>query len=154
MNNMVQVQERKRLYIGLLGASLLVVGLLTVAIWYLVFSPERSLFYKLVLLALAAVLILAILLAGFGLAGIVLTIIRSRPFALLQGPMRVALNTFFPLVLGLGKIFRIDMDRIKLSFIEVNNDLPLRQVRRQRYIEAARPLRHPCGNGHGRNPGP
>jgi hypothetical protein len=123
MNNMVQVQERKRLYIGLLGASLLVVGLLTVAIWYLVFSPERSLFYKLVLLALAAVLILAILLAGFGLAGIVLTIIRSRPFALLQGPMRVALNTFFPLVLGLGKIFRIDMDRIKLSFIEVNNDL-------------------------------
>lgn len=123
MNNVVQVQERKRLYIGLLGASLLVVGLLAMAVWYLVFNPERSLFYKLVLLALVAVLVMAMLLAGFGLAGIVLTIVRSRPLAPLQGPMRVALNTFFPLVLGLGRIFRIDMDRIKLSFIEVNNDL-------------------------------
>ncbi|WP_309294765.1 DUF116 domain-containing protein [Desulfotruncus alcoholivorax] len=123
MDNLVRMHERKRLYIGLLGASLLIVSMLTVAIWYLVFSPEKSVVYRLVLLALAAVLIIAILLAGFGLAGIVLTIIQSRQFSILQGPMRVALNTFFPLALALGKIFRIDMDRIKGSFIEVNNGL-------------------------------
>ena len=123
MENLVQVQERKRLFIGLLGISLAVVGLLAVAIWYLIFSPEQSVFYKIVLLLLAVGLFAVILLAGFGLAGIVLTIIRSRPFAPFQGPMRVALNTFFPLVLVLGRIFRIDLDRIKRSFIEVNNNL-------------------------------
>lgn len=125
MDNLVQMQAqgRKRLFIGLLSASLVLVGLLTAAIWYLIFSPEQSLFYKLVLLLLALALFAAILLVGFGLAGIVLTIVRSRLFLPFQGPMRVALNTFFPLVLVLGRIFRIDLDRIKRSFIEVNNDL-------------------------------
>lgn len=93
------------------------------AIWYLVFSPENSMIYKLVFLSVAAVLVVTILFASFGLAGIVLTIVQSRPFAVLQGPMLVALNNFFPLVLVLGKIFRIDMNRIKRSFIEVNNNL-------------------------------
>jgi len=123
VENLVQVHERKRLFIGLLGISLAVVGLLAVAIWYLIFSPEQSIFYKIVLLLLAVGLFAVILLAGFGLAGIVLTIVRSRPFAPFQGPMRVALNTFFPLVLVLGRIFRIDLDKIKRSFIEVNNNL-------------------------------
>lgn len=125
VDNLVHVQahERKRLFIGLLGASLVLVGLLAAAIWYLVFSPEQSLLYKLILLLLALTLFGGILLAGFGLAGIVLTIVRSRLFVPFQGPMRVALNTFFPLVLVLGRIFRIDLNRIKRSFIEVNNDL-------------------------------
>ena len=123
MENLVQVHERKRLFIGLLGISLAVVGLLAVAIWYLIFSPEQSIFYKIVLLLLAVGLFAVILLAGFGLAGIVLTIVRSRPFIPFQGPMRVALNTFFPLVLILGRLFRIDLDKIKRSFIEVNNNL-------------------------------
>lgn len=123
MSSVVQFHERKRLFIGLLLASMVVVGLLAIAIWYLVFSPERSLVYKLVLLSLAAVLIVTILFAGLGLAGIVLTIMRSKPFALMQGPTRVALNTFFPMVLILGRLFRIDMNRIKRSFIEVNNNL-------------------------------
>ena len=123
VENLVQVHVRKRLFIGLLGTSLAVVGLFAVAIWYLIFSPEQSIFYKIVLLLLAVGLLAVILLAGFGLAGIVLTIVRSRPFVPFQGPMRVALNTFFPLVLVLGRIFRIDLDRIKRSFIEVNNNL-------------------------------
>ncbi|AGL02242.1 DUF116 domain-containing protein [Desulfoscipio gibsoniae] len=117
------IYERKRLFIGLLIVSLLAVCMLAVAIWYLVFSPESSVVYKLVLLAVDAVLIIAILLAGFGLAGIVLTLVRSKPLALLQGPVRVALNTFFPLVLILGKLLSIDLNRIKRSFIEVNNNL-------------------------------
>lgn len=123
LDNLVQVQERKRLFIGLLGISLTVVGFLVLAIWYLIFSPEKSIIYKIVLLLLAVVLLSIILMAGFGLAGIVLTIIRSRPFTPFQGPIRVALNTFFPLVLVLGKLFRIDLDKIKRSFIEVNNNL-------------------------------
>jgi len=120
---LLQVQEKKRLFIGLLSISLVVAGLLAVAIWYLIFSPAQSIFYKIVLFFLAAGLLAVILAAGFGLAGIVLTIVRSRPFRPFQVPMRVALNTFFPVVLVLGRICRIDLDRIKRSFIEVNNEL-------------------------------
>ncbi len=121
--DVVQIHTHKRLFIGLLVASLLVVGLLVLSIWFLVFSPERSMIYKFVLLAVALVLLVTIMLAGIGLTAIVLTIIRARPFALLQGPTRVALNTFFPLVLMLGRLLKIDMNRIKNSFIEVNNSL-------------------------------
>lgn len=123
MYNVVPLYTHKRLFIGLLVASLLVVGLLALSIWFLIFSPERSLVYKLVLLVVVLMLLVTIMLAGFGLIAIVLTIIRARPFALLQGPTRVALNTFFPLVLMLGRLLKIDMDRIKRSFIEVNNNL-------------------------------
>jgi len=121
--DVVQLHAHKRLFIGLLVASLLVVGLLALSIWFLVFSPERSLIYKMVLLAVALVLLVTFLLAGFGLTAIILTILRSRPFALLREPTRVALNTFFPLVLMLGRLLKIDMNRIKSSFIEVNNNL-------------------------------
>ncbi len=123
MSELVQVQERKRLFIGLLGVALVMAGLFAAAIWYLLFSPERAGIYRIVLFLMAAALIGLISLAGFGLAGIILTIIHSRPVLPFQGPVRVALNTFFPLVLALGKIFRIDLNRIKRSFIEVNNNL-------------------------------
>jgi len=123
LSELVQVQERKRLFIGLLGVALVMAGLLVAALWYLLFSPERAGVYRVVLFLMAAVLIGLISLAGFGLLGIILTIVRSRPVLPFQGPMRVALNTFFPLVLALGRIFRIDLNRIKRSFIEVNNNL-------------------------------
>lgn len=123
MNSLVQVNEKKRLFVGLLGASLLTAGALTLAIWYLIVSPEHSLVYQVVLLGLVIFLLGTIILAGFGFAGIILTLLLSKNLRLLHGPMRVALNSFFPLVLAVGKIFRIDMDRIRNSFVQVNNRL-------------------------------
>ena len=35
----------------------------------------------------------------------------------------MALNLLFPIALALGRVFHIDQDRIKSSFIEVNNQL-------------------------------
>jgi len=123
MNSLVQVNEKKRLFIGLLGASLLTASALAMAIWHLIISPQQSLAYQIVLLALVIFLAGIIILAVFGFAGILLTIWLSKNVRLLQGPMRVALNTFFPLVLAVGRIFRIDMDRIRNSFVQVNNRL-------------------------------
>ncbi|MTI84597.1 MAG: DUF116 domain-containing protein [Firmicutes bacterium] len=123
MSSLIQVNERKRLFIGLLTASLLTAGGLALAVWYLIVSPQQSAAYQLVLLVLILVLVGTVVLVGFGLAGILLTLWLSKNVKWLQGPMRIALNTFFPLVLGVGKVFRIDMDRIRNSFVQVNNQL-------------------------------
>ncbi|OPY57195.1 MAG: hypothetical protein A4E55_01799 [Pelotomaculum sp. PtaU1.Bin035] len=114
---------RKRLFIGLLSASLLGAGLFLTAIWYIAANPTQSIFDQLLLLALGTLLVGGIVVAGFGVGGIVLTILYARDISALRGPMRVAVNIFFPLALALGRFFHIDRDRIKKSFIEVNNFL-------------------------------
>ncbi|HHW43750.1 DUF116 domain-containing protein [Desulfofundulus thermobenzoicus] len=113
----------KRLFLGLLGGSLVVVALLAVGIWYLLFTPNRSPVYQVILLAMVSLLAGIMFLAACGLGGIVLTLLAARTFEPLQGPMGVAVNIFFPVVLALGRFLRIDPDRIKSSFIEVNNQL-------------------------------
>ncbi|MCF8010804.1 MAG: DUF116 domain-containing protein [Clostridiales bacterium] len=119
----VQKIEKKRLFIGLLGACVLSTGLLAAGIWYLIFTPEHSIIYQLVLMGIVIFIATAILLAGLGLAGIILTLWFSKTMSLLQRPMRMALNNFFPVVLVLGRIFRIDLARIRKSFVQVNNQI-------------------------------
>jgi len=114
---------RKRLFIGLLSASLLGACLLLTAIWYIMTDPVRSVFDQVLLLILGVFLLGGIIVAGFGVGGIVLTIIYAKDISAFRGPMRVALNIFFPLALFLGRSFHIEKDRIKNSFIEVNNFL-------------------------------
>ncbi len=114
---------RKRLFVGLLGVSILAAGMLFVGIWYLALHPSRSVFDQVLLLALAGMLVGGLVMAAFGIGGIVLTILYARDITALHGPIRVAVSIFFPIVLVIGRIFNIDKDRIKRSFIEVNNDL-------------------------------
>ncbi|ABO50233.1 protein of unknown function DUF116 [Desulforamulus reducens MI-1] len=113
---------RKRLFLGLLAASLVVVGLMIFTIWYLVYHPT-TLFHQVILIALVVAVIIAIILVAFGVGGIVLTIWLAQTLKPLQPLMRVAMSTLFPFAVGLGRIFKIDNDTIKNSFIEVNNEL-------------------------------
>lgn len=117
------IPVRKRLFIGLLGASVLFAGLLLTGIWYLALNPTRTLFDQILLTTLAGILVGGMVVAAFGIGGIVLTIIYSKDITALHGPIRVAVNLFFPIALVIGRIFHIDRDKIKSSFIEVNNDL-------------------------------
>jgi hypothetical protein len=121
VNNFITV--RKRLFVGLLGVSVLGAVALLAGIWFLAVNPSRTFFDQALLLALAGLLIGGVAIAAFGIGGIVLTILYSKDITAFHGPMRVAVNLFFPLVLVIGKIFHIDSDKIKSSFVEVNNDL-------------------------------
>jgi hypothetical protein len=113
----------KRLFIGLLAASLLFAFLFLGGIYYLATNPDRTLFNQVLLLSLAGLLFGGMVVAAFGIGGMVLTILYARDIHVLHGPMRVAVSLFFPIVLTLGRIFHIDVNRIKSSFIEVNNYL-------------------------------
>lgn len=101
----------------------MLVGLFAFALWYLIFNPGQSLLNQTLVLALVVFLSVTVILAAMGMAGMLLTLLASKRLAFLQGPMRVGVNVFFPVILGLGKLFKIDVDRIKRSFIEVNNQM-------------------------------
>lgn len=117
------IPVRKRLFIGLLGVSILGAGLLLFGVWRLAMNPARTVVDQFLLLALAGLLVGGTVVAWFGIGGIVLTILYARDITALHGPMRVAVNIFFPVALALGRVFNIEKDRIKSSFIEVNNHL-------------------------------
>ncbi|WP_151191900.1 DUF116 domain-containing protein [Desulfotomaculum copahuensis] len=118
-----QFQVHKRLFLGLLAFSVMAAVLAAAAAWYLFFYPGRPLLYQLLLLVMIGLLAAALLFSACGLAGIVYALLVARTPAPLQGPMRVVVHLFFPLALLLGCVMHIDADRIKRSFVEVNNQL-------------------------------
>ncbi len=117
------IPVRKRLFVGLLAASVLGAGSLLAGIWFLAINPSRTLFDQILLVALTILLLGGTALAALGIGGIILTILYSKDMAAFHGPIRVAVNLFFPIVLVIGKILHIDSEKIKSSFVEVNNDL-------------------------------
>jgi len=121
VSNLIPV--RKRLFIGLMSVSLLIVGLFLGGIYYLATNPARSVFSQILLLILAGVVVGVIIVAAIGIGGMILTILYARELSIFHGPIRVAVSLFFPIALMLGRFFRIDVDRIRNSFIEVNNYL-------------------------------
>ncbi|MFZ5592100.1 MAG: DUF116 domain-containing protein [Bacillota bacterium] len=114
---------RKRLFLVLLAVSLFLTGLLAVGLWVVIFHSGQSLLYKSTVVILVIGVLITVGVAASGLLGIFLTLLRCRRVTILQGPMRVALNLFFPLVCAVGKMLHIDKDLIRSSFIEVNNQL-------------------------------
>ncbi len=121
INQLIPV--RKRIFIGLLSASILCAGLILAGIWHLALNPHRTFWDQVLLLGLAGILLGGLVVAAFGIGGMVVTILYARDITVLHGPMHVAINIFFPVALALGRVFNIDQDRIKSSFIEVNNYL-------------------------------
>ena len=122
----------KRLFIGLLSASLLGASMLLTVLWLVTTNPNRTIVDQVFLLILGAVMLGGLMIAGFGVGGIILTILYAKDIAAFRTPMQIALQLFFPLALVLGSIFHIEKDRIKNSFIEVNNFLVKSKIRQMK----------------------
>lgn len=114
---------RKRLFLGLLGGSLIIVGLVAFTLAFFVINPRQSVMNQFLVIAMAILLGSAVVVAALGMAGMLLTLLSSKRLRFFQGPIRVALNIFFPIIIGMGKMLKIDVDRIKSSFIAVNNQM-------------------------------
>jgi len=113
---------KKRIFIGLLAASvLLILGIILAGIF--IYYNKFGTWYRYLLLIIIALLGLFILMVSIGLAGVVMTLLNVNKFYGLEGLMNASINMLFPLVLVLGKILHIPKDVIKSSYIEVNNKL-------------------------------
>jgi hypothetical protein len=113
---------RKRLYLGLLSATLLLFGGTIVYIWLTVFQRDGGLL-RYFFAAAVIVVLFVLLIVGLGFAGIVLSIVSDRSFKVLDGPINFTVSILYPVVIRLGKLFKIAQDKIQRSFVEVNNQL-------------------------------
>ncbi|MFZ5597433.1 MAG: DUF116 domain-containing protein [Bacillota bacterium] len=118
------VRGKKRLFLGLLGGCLLAAGLLNSALWRILFEPVcHTGINHVPVLALAVFLSFILLMAGLGMAGILVALFSPWRPGFFQEPMRVAMIFFFPVIMELGKLLKIDTDQIRKSFVEVNNQM-------------------------------
>ena len=112
----------KRIYIGLLVASLAMIALIFFGVYNLVRFQEYPLF-RTITIGLASLFLCGFVLVAAGIAALVLTILREKNSPTFEGCMRMATTFLFPIAVNLGKLFGIDRERVWASFIEVNNYL-------------------------------
>lgn len=116
------MQAKKRLYIGLLSVSLIMVIGIAALVWYL-FANREALVNQVVLLSLALIAAVIFTILGIGILGIVIMIIRSKTVPSLENLTQWANEMLFPLALLTGKFFGIEKEKILKSYISVNNYL-------------------------------
>ena len=121
-NNNSSNKVKKRVFVGLLACSFVILMAIVAFAWWVVTRPAIFLNKFILTVALACVIILIILLA-FGIGGLVWSLWRSKNVVSLQSAMHTAINFLFPLALSLGKWFGMDEMKIKNSYIQVSNQL-------------------------------
>jgi hypothetical protein len=112
----------KRLFILVSAGGLALLGGFIAVAWYLI-APRLAEFHGELpgLVGLAALLAFAIIAVGLGL--IAVSAVTGRRVLFSQRITATVVRILFPLVLMLAAIIGIDKDRVKRSFIAVNNAL-------------------------------
>lgn len=116
------METKKRIYIGLLAASLVFAVITIGMVWYLI-SNRDVIISQVLLLVIMTLAIIIFLILGAGITAIVVMIIRSRDMPSLENIAQLASETLFPLTLLMGKLFGIKKEKILRSYIAVNNYL-------------------------------
>lgn len=116
------VRIQKRLFIGLILASLVLISFLAFGLWSISFSG-LALISTWLPIILGVALVALILLAAIGIAGIVLAIWGVNTLPVFQNLAWTAVNLLFPTAIRIGRFFDVDKERIEQSFIEVSNHL-------------------------------
>lgn len=118
----IRLKTRKRLYVGLLVASLFFLAGLLGGGWYLLTHREMML-NRIILVSGLVVTIMLFVVIGMGILAIVLAILRCQTIPSLDGMMRIANQVLFPVAVFLGRMVGINKERVWSSFIAVNNSL-------------------------------
>jgi len=121
--------SRKRLFIGLIGATCALVCTLLVLLWVIPYIGLKNLhpYAPWVLAVLVGIALLLVLWASLGL---LLSIVVHRPLPL-TGRMRgLTIKLLLPLMSLLGRSLGFSKEDIHTSFIKVNNELVLRELDR------------------------
>lgn len=120
---------RKRLFIGLLAgtSTLMLVGLFL--FWLIPYLGLRSIHWLApwLLGGLAAAAALLVLWSSLAL---VLNILLKRPLLFSKKIRGVTIKIFLPLMTAVGRMLGISKERVRASFIRVNNEIVLAEGRR------------------------
>lgn len=122
MLHVLTYRPRKRLFILLILASLVLVAMSLYGLWRISFAGLASISQYLPLF-MVGVLALAMVLFAVGIFGIITALLGVRTMPFLQSLAWTAVNALFPIAIMLGRLLDIDKEQIERSFIEVSNQL-------------------------------
>ncbi len=116
------METKKRIYVGLLIASLFSAVSIIGIVWYLI-SQRDIIVSQIVLIIIASLAGIIFILLGIGIVAIIIMIVRSRTIPSLENMTQLANDILFPLTLVTGRLVGIEKDSILRSYIAVNNYL-------------------------------
>jgi len=116
------LNTKKRIYIGLLAASLLLILSIVAVIYYLIANRD-IIISQVLLISITVMATILFLILAFGIIAIVIIIIRAQAIPSLETISQRANELLFPLALFTGRLVGISKDRILQSYIAVNNYL-------------------------------
>jgi hypothetical protein len=113
---------RKRLFIGLLtGTSLLVV--LFLGLFWLIPYIGLTTIHPAAPWLLGGLVAVAALVVIWSTLALVLNILFKRPVLFSRRIRGLAVTCYLPLMIGVGKLMGLSKERIRASFVQVNNDI-------------------------------
>lgn len=115
------METKKRIYLGLLLASVFLGVAMIGLVWYL--FNNRDLLANILMVILIAITAITGTIMLIGISGIIIIIINSRTVPSLENIARAANDILFPFTILTGKIFGVKRNRIQSSYIAVNNFL-------------------------------
>ncbi|MGI6224903.1 MAG: DUF116 domain-containing protein [Peptococcales bacterium] len=115
-------ETRKRLFILLMGFSLLSLGLIVFFAWWLV-SKQNLIINQIILTIALVFFILLFLTISLGIFFLIYSLLSSRVYKVANVFIKSAIDFLFPMALKLGKCLGIADEKIKNSYIQVSNQL-------------------------------
>lgn len=113
---------KKRIFIGLLLTSLLVLLGIFFFAWWMV-SKNNLLINQVMLTIITGFIIIIFLLIFLGIGFLTYSIWKAKSIPSMHNLMRLAINLLFPIAVKIGGWFGLTKDEIKNSFIQVSNQL-------------------------------
>ncbi len=119
---MINEKPKKRLIIFLLGAVVVFIYIIFAFLYFVPMVGFKNLppiidyIFFVILFGIPTVLTFLVLI-------LVISIIRGKDFFIFKKVRLIAIKILYPLVILIGNILKIDSDKIRNSFIEINNSL-------------------------------
>jgi len=126
LNGGNSLHPQKRIFIGLLVATCILLGPILAVLWYVPYVGFTNIHPKLPLI-LGIIFGSLILLVMGGVFLLTLTIILGRDLFISRKLRGIIVKIVFPLLIGVGRLFGVSKERVQQSFIEINNQLVLAQ---------------------------
>ncbi len=118
----LQIKPQKRIFVGLLVFTCVILLFLTLLLWYVPMVGLRNIHSSLPLIFSFALAIFVLLMISGGLL-LVFTIVRGKDIFLSHKLRGLVAKVLFPLMILMGKVVGISKERVRQSFVELNNHL-------------------------------
>ena len=118
----ISARPKKRLFLALILASLLLAVVSTIGLW-VVSVPGLADISRYLPIILGLLIGAVALIAPGGIAGVILAIMGFHTPRFFLGQAWSVINLFFPMAIRIGKLLDIEKETVERSFIEVSNHL-------------------------------